>query len=374
MNEQLRALFPITKRAIYLNHAAVSPPPAPTIAAVEAQLRDVSENGSLHYRSWVAVKERARRLAAGMIGTRPEQIAFMRNTSDGLSTVANGLRWRAGDNVVTFRREFPSNIYPWLRLRAAYGVEVRMCEERNGRVDLDELIGLIDKRTRIVAISHVQYGSGFRADLARLGRAARAHDALLVVDIIQAMGALPIDVDAELIDAAAASCHKWLLTPEGIGLLYLSDRARARIEPTLVGWRSVENPEDYANFEQDWERGALPWETGNAPTALFHGLEASLKLLTETGAERIAAHLSDLTDLLCERLAGRDYEIVSSRRAGEKSQIVCILPRGGQTPHALYAHLKQQGIITAPRGDRLRISPHLYNTAAEIEAFVQALP
>ena len=144
------------------------------------------------------MKEQARKLAAEMIGARPEQIAFMRNTSDGLSTVANGLRWSPGDNLVTFRNEFPSNIYPWLRLRDAFGVEVRMCEERDGRIDLDELIGLIDSKTRVVAISHVQYASGFRADLERIGRAARAHDALLVVDVIQAMGVMPTNVEAEL--------------------------------------------------------------------------------------------------------------------------------------------------------------------------------
>ena len=197
MNDQIRALFPITERAVYLNHAAVSPPPISTIEAVRAQLRDVAENGSINYRNWVATKERARRLAADMIGARPEQVAFVRNTSDGLSTVANGLRWRTGDNVVTFRNEFPSNIYPWLRVREAFGVEVRMCEEREGRIDLDDLIGLIEERTRIVAISQVQYASGFRADLERLGRAARAHDALLVVDVIQAMGVIPTNVDAE---------------------------------------------------------------------------------------------------------------------------------------------------------------------------------
>ncbi len=255
MNDQLRALFPITERAIYLNHAAVSPPPIPTIEAVQSQLRDVAENGSLNYRSWIAVKEQARKLAAEMIGARPEQIAFMRNTSDGLSTVANGLRWSPGDNLVTFRKEFPSNIYPWLRLRDAFGVEVRMCEERDGRIDLDELISLIDSKTRVVAISQVQYASGFRADLERIGRAARAHDALLVVDVIQAMGVIPTDVEAELIDVAAGAGHKWLLTPEGVGLLYLSDRARERLEPTLVGWISVPNPEDYDNFEQGWNPG-----------------------------------------------------------------------------------------------------------------------
>jgi selenocysteine lyase/cysteine desulfurase len=374
MNRSLRALFPLTEHTIYLNHAAVSPPPVPTIKAVEAQMKDVAENGSLHYRQWVAVKESARKLAASMLKARPQQIAFMRNTSDGLSTVANGLRWRAGDNIVTFKREFPSNIYPWLRVREAFGVEVRMCEERDGRIDLSELINMIDERTRLVAISHVQYGSGFRADLERIGRAARARDALLVVDVIQSMGVLPIDAEAELIDVAAAACHKWLLTPEGVGLLYLSDRARERIEPTLVGWMSVPDPEDYANFEQDWKRGALAWETGTAPTALLHGLEASLKLLHETGVERIGSHLNELTDYLCQRLRGREYEIVSSRRDGEKSQIVCIRHRGGLQPMALYSHLKRQNIVAAPRGDRLRIAPHLYNLNTEIEALVNALP
>jgi selenocysteine lyase/cysteine desulfurase len=284
------------------------------------------------------------------------------------------LRWKTGDNVVTFKREFPSNVYPWLRLREAFGVEVRFCEERDGRIELSELINLIDERTRIVAISHVQYGSGFRADLERLGRAARARDALLVVDVIQSMGVVPLDVEAELVDAAAGACHKWLLSPEGVGLLYLSDRARERIEPTLVGWSSVPVPEDYSNFEQGWNQGTLAWETGTAPTALLHGLEASLNLLQETGVERIAEYLNELTDYLCERLQGSDYEIVSSRRAGEKSQIVCLRHRGDLTAMALYAHLKRQNIYVAPRGERLRIAPHFYNLQAEIESLVNALP
>jgi selenocysteine lyase/cysteine desulfurase len=308
-----------------------------------------------------------------MIGARPEQIAFMRNTSDGLSTVANGLRWQAGDNVVTFRHEFPSNIYPWLRLRDACGVEVRMSEERDGRVALDELTALINRRTRVVAISQVQYASGFRADLERLGRAARAVDALLVVDVIQGMGVLPLDVEAELVDVAAGACHKWLLTPEGVGLLYLSDRAREKIEPTLVGWASVPNPDDYHNFEQGWNRGTLAWETGTASTALIHGLEASLKLLADIGIERIAGYLEELTDHFCEQIKSSEYQIVSSRRKDEKSQIVCIRHRQGITAMSLFHQLKQQDIITAPRGDRLRIAPHFYNTPQEIDELIRCL-
>jgi cysteine desulfurase/selenocysteine lyase len=374
MNDELRALFPVTARAIYLNHAAVSAPPIPTLDAIRSQLADVSENGSVNFRQWLAVKESARMLLAEMLGARPEQIAFMRNTSDGLSTVANGLQWQPGDNLVTFAREFPSNLYPWLRIRDALGVEVRFCEERDGRIDIDELIGLIDDRTRIVAISQVQYASGFRADLERIGRAARAHDALMVVDVIQALGVFPTDVEAELIDVAAAACHKWLLTPEGVGLLYLSARARERIEPTLVGWTSVPDPDDYGNYEQGWNRGTLAWETGTAPVALIHGLQASLTLLHEVGVPRIQAHLEALTDYLCEQLGNRNYRVISSRSAGEKSQIVCIQHTAGLTSMSLYAHLKKRNIITAPRGDRLRISPHFYNTQAEIDQLISALP
>lgn len=375
MNQHLRSLFPITERLVYLNHAAVSPPPIQTMQAVEAQLRDVAENGVLRYRNWVAVRERVRAMLAEMLGARSaQQIAFMRNTSDALSSVANGLRWRSGENIVTFRREFPSNVYPWLRLREAAGVELRFSEERDGRICAEELISLIDEKTRVVAISHVQYGSGFRTDLERLGRAARKVDALLVVDVIQGMGVIPIDVEAELVDAAAGACHKWLLTPEGVGLLYLSDRARERIQPTLVGWTSVPDPEEYSNFEQGWAEGALAWETGTFATSLIHGLEASLKLLTETGIERINVYLNELTDYLCERLEARGYKVVSSRRKGEKSQIVCLEPLGEWTPLALYVHLKKQGVVTAPRGERLRVSPHLYNTFEDVEAFVNALP
>jgi selenocysteine lyase/cysteine desulfurase len=374
MNDSLRALFPVTQHAVYLNHAAVSAPPTPTINAIQSQLADVCENGSVNFRQWLAVKERARRLLAGMLGAQPEQVGFVRNTSDGLSTVANGLDWRPGDNLVTFRREFPSNVYPWLRVRDALGIEVRVCEEHNGRVDLDELIRLIDGKTRIVAISHVQYASGFRTDLERIGRVAHAHDALLVVDVIQSLGVIPIDVEAELVDVAAAACHKWLLTPEGVGLLYLSSRARERIQPTLVGWTSVPNPDDYSNFEQGWSEGTLAWESGTAPISLIHGLEASLKLLHEVGVSAIQAYLETLTDHLSERLRGLDYEIVSSRQPGEKSQIVCLRHKNGRSPMELYAHLKQRNIVTAPRGDRLRISPHFYNSFAEIDELLKTLP
>ena len=256
----------------------------------------------MNYQNWIAVKNQARTLLADLLGARPDQVAFMRNTSDSLSTVANGLKWQRGDNIVTFKREFPANIYPWLRLQTEFGVEVRMCDEREGRVDFDELANMVNSRTRVIAISHVQYASGFRSNLERLGRLARKHDALLVVDVIQSLGVIPLNVEAELIDVAAGASHKWLLAPEGVGYLYLSDRARERIVPTLVGWVSVVEPEDYENFDQEWNRGTLAWETGTGATALIHGLEASLKILSSVGTSAIASYLEELTDHLCEQL------------------------------------------------------------------------
>jgi selenocysteine lyase/cysteine desulfurase len=163
------------------------------------------------------------------------------------------------------------------------------------------------------------------------------------------------------------------MAPEGVGYLYLSERARERIQPTLVGWISVPQPEDFQNFEQGWNKGTLAWETGTGPAALMYGLKASLELLTGLGVAQTARYLEELTDHLCERLQGGTYDVVSSRLAGEKSQIVCIRHTGTVTPMAVYAHLKQQNIITAPRGDRLRIAPHVYNTHEEIDALVKAL-
>ncbi len=173
---------PRSVRLTYLNSAAVSPLPTAAIEAITSQLNDVSTNGGLGYQGWIETKNRARTLLAGMLNVRPDQVAFMRNTSDGFATIANGLTWRQGDNIVSFANEFPANYYAWKRIRDEFGVELRLAPERDGRIDLDELTALIDSNTKVVALSSVQYASGFRADLERVGRAARAVDALFCVD------------------------------------------------------------------------------------------------------------------------------------------------------------------------------------------------
>ncbi|MGI8812277.1 MAG: aminotransferase class V-fold PLP-dependent enzyme [Pyrinomonadaceae bacterium] len=374
MNNEIRSLFPAASKYTYLNSAAVSPIPTTAVDAVISQLRDVSENGSEHFNEWVATKDRSRGLLAEMLNVQPENIAFMRNTSDGFASVANGIAWKDTDNIVSFENEFPSNFYPWRRVRDEFGVALRLCPEREGRIDLDELISLINSDTRLVAISAVQYASGFKADLERIGIAARKVGALFAVDIIQGLGGMGFDLPASHVDIASCASHKWLCAPEGCGFIYLSDAARDRVRPTFVGWISVETPWDFADREQPFKSNALAWESGTGSSALFYGLEQSLLLLRSQGLANIEKYLLDLTNDLCSRLASKNYQIVSSRLAGEGSPIVCLRSTAGINPSEIAARLQAEGIVVSPRGDRLRIAPHFYNNESDIEKLVESLP
>lgn len=374
MNAEIRALFPAVNKYTYLNSAAVAPLPTVSVAAVNSQLRDVSENGMLGYPAWIETKQRTRASVAEMLNVSSHEIAFIRNTSDGISAIANGIDWAEGDNIVSFAREFPANFYAWRRIRDLYGVELRLCPERDGRIDLDEFIGLIDSNTKVVSISAVQFHSGYRADLERVGRAAREVNAIFCVDIIQAFGAQPLDLNAMHVDVAAGASHKWLCSPEGCGILFVSDRVRDRITPTLVGWISVENPWDFEDRDQLWKPNALAWESGTGCSSLFYGMEQSLLLLKNTGIDKIANHLETLTDALCEGLSEKGYKIVSSRTAGEKSQIVSVLPKGGLSSSELSKYLEEAGIIVSPRGENLRIAPHFFNNSADIGRLIEVLP
>lgn len=373
MNEQIRELFPATQKYVYLNSAAVSPMPKISADAVFSQVRDVSENGDVNMQTWLDTKKRCRDLVAEMLKVKAENVAFVRNTSDGFSTVANGLDWAEGDNIVTFAKEFPSNFYPWRRIRDVFGIELRTVPERDGRIDLDEFIGLIDANTKLVSISAVQFNSGFRADLERIGRAARKVDALFAVDIIQAFGAVPFDLPNQFVDVACGASHKWLFSPEGCGIIYLSDRARNRISPTLVGWISVETPWDFDDYEQSFRSDALAWETGTGGSSLFFGLEQSLKILHEIGAEKIENYLAELTDYICELLNAKNYHIISSRKKGEKSQIVSLMPKVGQNSLEIAQSLRAKNIVIASRGERLRIAPHIFNNKSDIERLMAEL-
>jgi len=374
MNREIRDLIPATANYAYLNSAAVGPLPTTAIAAVNDQLNDVSAHGSINFPHWIEIKENCRTLMSSMLGVEREHLAFDQNTSVGIASIAAGIDWRSGDNIVSFANEFPANFYGWRSVRNEYDVELRMCEERNGRLDTDEIISLMDSRTRVVAVSAIQFASGFAADLERIGKAVRAVDALFVIDTIQALGARSYDLPALYVDAACGASHKWLCGPEGVGYIYLSDRARERITPKAIGWISVPEPWDFDDREQPLRPNALAWEAGTGPSALFYGLEASLKLLTNIGLDKIGSHIRDLSNELCERLRPLNYEMISSRVPDEATGIVCIKHLGGLTSNDVAKTLYNAGVIVSPRGDRLRIATHFFNTSDDLDRLFDALP
>jgi len=373
MNEQIRALFPITQEYIYLNHAAVGPLSARAVQAMQKFLEEASREGGLKWPTWMREAERTRARAAQLINARPHEIAFMRNTSDGLSAIANGLDWRPGDNVVSCNCEFPANIYPWMRLEQ-YGVQLRLAPERNGRIEMDEVLSLVNERTRVVTVSFVQFINGFRMDLPTIGAFCRERDIVFVVDAIQGLGALSLDVQRDYVDALSADAHKFLLGPEGITVLFVSDRVLDRIQPTVVGWMSVfRGFDNLLDYRLEYRDGAGRFEPGSLNSMGIHGLGASLDLFLEVGLDQIERHLLALTDHLAEGLRAKGYHVISSRRPGEASAIVCCT-HDQYSAAELCQRLAEHRIIVAHRLERLRIAPHFYNTKEEIEALLEVLP
>jgi selenocysteine lyase/cysteine desulfurase len=357
-----RAEFPSTERQVHMNHAGISPLPRRVAAAIRAFAEDGLLLDGAIYRGWEGRAEAVRAGAARLIGARRHEIAFVRSTSEGLSLVASGLAWQQGDNVVIAADEYPSNVYPWFGLQR-FGVETRLLARPRLRFGADEVAELIDARTRVVAVSAVDWQSGFRLDLAALGELCRRRDLLFVVDGIQAVGALQTDVEACAIDVLAAGGHKWLLAPEGCGILFVSDRVVERIHPVLVGWKSVENAGQYLPYHFDLRRDAARLEPGSAPHLGIHALGAAIDLLHEIGPAQIEARVLQLTDQLAGELQRIGATILSPRQGRERSAILTFA-RGDTT--ALHQALTAARIIVRPRLGGIRLAPHFYNDGDDI--------
>jgi cysteine desulfurase/selenocysteine lyase len=370
--EKYRSLFAVTDRCAYLNHAALGPLPRAAVERVREVAEQLAADPDEGWMGRLAEAERVRGLAATLLGAREKhEVAFVANTSDGLSVVAGGLDWREGDNVVGAEGEFPSNVYPWMNL-GSRGVEFRMAPERHGRIEPTELFALVDDRTRVVALSWVEFATGFRHDLERIGRFCRERGVLFVVDAIQGLGALGIDVERDHVDVLAASAHKWLLGGEGIGLLYVSDRVVDRLEPARVGWTSVRDWIKWSRYDLRLREGAGRFECGTLNTLGIHALGASLGMLLEIGIPSVEARVRELTDRVVDGLAERGFEIVSSRAGGEWSGIVAAT-HAEREPHEMVKVLRERGVVAAHRSGRLRVSPHFYNSDEDIARLLNAL-
>jgi len=365
-NGAMYAEFMLDPELIYLNHAAVSPWPERTVRAVQQFAAMNGERGAADYPAWVAVERRLRARLAWLIGVSDvDGIALVKNTSEGLSLLAYGLDWRAGDSVVIPDGEFPSNRLVWQSLVAR---GVRLIEVDIGGTDPETaLLAACDGRTRLLSVSSVQFANGFRLDVNRLGLACRARGILFCVDAIQSLGALEFDAEACCADVVVGDGHKWMCGPEGIALFYVRDGLRQQLHLRQYGWHMVEAMGDYSR--RDWQpaSSARRFEPGSPNMLGIHALEASLSMFAEFGMEHVEQELLQRSRWLAGAIkSSRRIQLLSSSDPARQSGIVTFAIPG--CDHALLAvRLLADGVVCAPRGGGIRFSPHFYTPMEELE-------
>lgn len=370
-DQEFRAQFPVTRRWAFLDHAAVAPLSLPAAAAINEYADSLAGNGIAAVKHWLDRIAAVRALAARLINAPDAaDVYFIPNTTHGIGVIAEGFPWRAGDNVVLAREEYPSNQYPWMNL-GARGVEVRHVESRGSRLAIDDIRAAIDGRTRVLAISSVEFASGFRNDLDLLGVLCRERNLFFFVDAIQSLGVFPLDVQHTPIDALAADGHKWLLGPEGAGIGYIRRDWVERLHPIGVGANSVVHPYAFTTIDFTLKPHAGRWEGGAYNVPGITALGASLELLLNADIGWIEDRVIAVTDYLCDRASRRGWSVFSSRSRGEGSGIVSLV-HPSLPASEVQKRCRAGGVIVNNRADRVRVSPHAYNTTDEIDRFLEA--
>lgn len=372
----VRTLFPhIAKDHIYLNHAAISPMSDRVRLAIENFLADRNSGHIDNFEEWMTLTEETRGLIAKLIHSKEsDRISFMGNTSDALSAVAEGFEWGQGDEIILNTMEFPSNIQPF-RILENRGVKLVYLEpDDEGKVTAGMVESAITPNTKMVSISAVQYLNGFRADLKSIGKVCSDHDVYFVVDGIQALGASDINVQDCNIDALASGCHKWLMSPMGIGFLYLSEKLAANLTPVKTGWLSVEVPWELSNFEQKWQPVSIHLETGTYNMMGLVGLHASLSHLLEIGLEEIQTEILKLTRYLFANVSPMDnVEIITPKSEEDHAGIFTFSLPGDKDVEELINELIKKKMAISARQGFIRISPHYYNTEEELDRVLDSI-
>jgi cysteine desulfurase/selenocysteine lyase len=360
--------FPVRDQLIYLNHAAVAPLCRPAAEAMKELADDCLNFGSLHYDRWLAAYEGLRVAAAKMIGADRSEIALVKNTSEGIATIAMGLDWMAGDRVVAFHEEFPANFYPWKRLESQ-GVTVTWLSVEDPLDRIEEAC----RGARLLAISFVQFLSGHRAPVQAIGEICHRNRCFFLVDAIQGLGAFPLDVRLCHIDALAADGHKWLLGPEGCGILYINQGLLDRVVPVEFGWTNVAGYNDYASRDMALRPDAGRYECGTLNTIGIFGLRASIEFLLEVGVGEIALVVQNSGDRIYEGVRAKGYEVLGKRTPENGAGIVSFR-KSGFSDGEIVRRLRAAGVAAAPRAGWVRTSPHFYIAPAEIDRMLEVLP
>jgi cysteine desulfurase/selenocysteine lyase len=362
-----RELFPVTRNLIYFNHAALGPLSVRAAEAMERFVRDQRDHGALHWKTWYAEDAKFRESAAKLIGADADEIAILKNTSEGLSFVAQGIDWREGDNVITTALEFTSNWTPWKRLETR-GVECRVAPS----FEVGDIGALIDDRTRLVTLSAVAFHNGAVSDLAAVGALCARRNVRFCVDAIQALGVLPIDVKSAKIDFLAADGHKWTCGPESAAIFYVARERRDELEVLETGWTNINREGRFIQTSIELLPDARRFEAGSLNTAGIYGMRAAMDLVHEIGIEVIREHALRVATLLADGLESIGWQVASPRPI--RSPIVGATPPNVEKSIRWYhGKIEEQGIITAPREGLLRFSPHYYNDEDEVQRVIGAL-
>ena len=362
----LASEFPVANSLIYLNHAAVAPWPKRTGQAVQDFAQQNVNEGSRHFMQWLELETGLRQRLKAFVGAEsPDDIGFLKNTSEGLSVVAHGFPWTSGDNVVISDEEFPSNRIVWESL-VPLGVEVRQIALSGDKSPEDALLSATDSRTRMIAISAVQYASGLRMDLTRLGAECKKRSLAFCVDAIQALGAIAIDVQAMHIDFLAADAHKWLLGPEGIAVFYCSPKWRDKLTLHQFGWHMVEHQHDFDTRTWQPATSARRFECGSNNMLGIHALSASLSLLEELGIATVEQRIFDNINFVIEETGKRSsLELISNPSPSRLAGIVTFRNTNA-SPEATHRFLSENNVACAMRGGGIRFSPHCYTSSEEL--------
>ncbi len=373
---ELRLLFPSVQKSIHLNHAGTSPIASPVAEAVQSVLADLqSENPLTAYINAMKHADDLRDAWGRMLRTAPDNLAVVKNTSHGLTIIAQGIPYRTGENIVVAANEYPSNVYPWLA-QETRGVQTRLvAPQADGYVSEDDLEAACDAQTRVLAVSWVQWGTGQRMDLARLGAFCAARNIFLVVDAVQGFGALRLDLSAlPGVAFATGGGHKWLLSPGGVGFLYVRPDLLETMLPNNVGWNWVAKP-------MAWE--ASQWGTPKPTTARFEegtpnvlglaGMLASVDLLESVGTDAIESRVLELAAYTRQRLTERGMHVVSPHGTETRTGIVAFR-HPTIANETVEAKLAESKVICAVRCGNVRFAPHVYSTESDIDVVVAAVP
>lgn len=376
-NEELRRHeFPVTREKIFLGHAGVCPLPRRVADAV-AQYAQRATASDQEVPFFSSILENGRRLAARLLNAKPEEVALVGPTSLGLSLVAGGLRWRKGDNILIYFDDYPANVYPWMAL-AEQGVQVRLINVRElGVIRAVDVMGQVDEQTRLVALASCHFISGVRLELEAIGKYLRERNILFCVDGIQSLGAFPTTV--EQVDFLAADSHKWLLGPCGAGVLYVREAVQEKLRPHWLGANNVRSPNYVAQEQIVFRQGPHRFEAGTHNLLGIVGMSAAMELILEIGVNEIAAELRRKRTWLVPALQEKGWQVLAAKAGAERgSGIVSVFHPDRADLAEAHRKLESAGVYTSLRTDRqgrryIRLSPHFYNTDAELARAVELL-